>query len=216
MNHVPKNVETLSSLDKRIIERLKKGSCGFRELCYDLTSYSSPEPIRDRLKILVKLGLIEWRIGRRGQKSIIKLTDASKKFEEKEVALKTIWDDCFDKIRLLDESLQYGLVNPKDAGAIAIWLIYEALPLLATMLIESDLTLESKIKLSNFSVNQFHSFFDEILKLREKYPQIKLGFEEGLKELRAHVLPIEEEIVAIFERLKKLKAEKEKENKVDG
>jgi hypothetical protein len=47
------------------------------------------------------------------------------------------------------------------------------------------------------------------LKLREKYPQIKLGFEEGLKELRAHVGPVEDEIVAIFERMNKLKAEKE-------
>ncbi|MGB9693334.1 MAG: hypothetical protein ACPLYF_00655, partial [Fervidobacterium sp.] len=145
-----------------------------------------------------------------GQKSVIKLTDASKKFEEKEAALKTMWKDYFDKIRLLDESLQSGSVSLKDAGAIVIWLIYEALPLLATMLIESDLSLESRMKLSSFSANQFLSFFDEILKLREKYPQIKSGFEEGLKELRVHVLPVEEEIVAIFEHMNKLKAEKEK------
>jgi DNA-binding HxlR family transcriptional regulator len=202
-------METLVSLDRHIIERLKKGSCGFNDLCYDLASYASPKPIQDRLEVLVGLGLVEWRKGRRGQKSVIKLTDVSKKFEEKEAALKTMWDDCFDKIRLLDESLQYGIVSPKDAGAIAIWLIFEALPLLATVLIEGDLTLESRMKLSNFSANKFQSFFDKILKLREKYPQIKLGFEEGLKELRAHVGPVEDEIVAIFERMNKLKAEKE-------
>jgi len=202
-------METLTSLDKRIIERLKKGSCGFNDLCYDLASYASPEPIRERLEVLVGLGLVEWRKGRRGQKSVIRLTEVSKKYEEKETYLKTMWNDCFDKLRLLDEGLQYGLISSKDAGAITIWLIYETLPLLATMLIESDLTLESRMKLSNFSANQFQSFFDQILKLREKYPQIKLGFEKGLKELRMHVGPVEDEIIAIFERINKLKAEKE-------
>jgi DNA-binding HxlR family transcriptional regulator len=202
-------METLTSLDKLIIERLRKGSCGFNDLCYDLASYASSEPIRKRLEALVGLGLVEWRKGRRGQKSVIKLTDVSKKFEEKEATLKNMWNDCFDKIRLLDESLQNGIVSSKDAGAIAVWLIYEALPLLATVLIESDLTLESRMKLLNFSANQFQSFFDKILKLREKYPQIKLGFEEGLKELRTHVGPVEDEIIAIFERMNELKAEKE-------
>jgi DNA-binding HxlR family transcriptional regulator len=201
--------DTLGDVSRRIIERLRRGCCGVNELYRDLKKYASPVTVKKRLKDLVDMGLVKWDKGRRGQKSTVRLAENLARFEEKEVALKTMWDDCFDKIRLLDESLQYGLVSSKDAGAIAIWLIYEALPLLATVLIESDLTLESRMKLSNFSANQFQSFFDKILKLREKYPQIKLGFEEGLKELRAHAGPVEDEIIAIFERMNKLKAEKE-------
>jgi len=210
-------VDILTSLDKRIIERLKKGSCGFNELCYDLASYASREPIRDRLNLLVKMGLVEWRKGRRGQKSVIRLTDSSEKFAEKEMALKTMWDDCFHKLKQLSESVELNLVSQKDAGTLLVWLIYEVLPLLAIGLIESEFSLESRKKLSSFSVEKFCSFFDEILKLGAKYPELRLGFQEGLKELSEHVKPIEDEIVSVFEQLGKLKIEKEKRRgKVGG
>jgi DNA-binding HxlR family transcriptional regulator len=201
--------DILTSLDKRIIERLKKGNCGFNELCYDLASYTSRNSIRDRLVLLVKMGLVEWRKGRHGQKSVIRLTDSSAKFAEKEITLKTMWDDYFLKLKQLSESVELNLVGQKDAGVLLVWLIYEVLPLLATGLIESEFSFESRRKLSSFSVEKFCCFFDEILKLGVKYPGIRVGFHKGLEELSAHVKPIEDEIVSVFEQLGKLKAEKE-------
>ena len=210
MNTLSKNIiDILTSLDKRIIERLKKGSCGFNELHYDLASYASRDTIRDRLVLLVKMGVVKWRKGRRGQKSVIRLTDSTEKFAEKEMALKTMWDDYFLKLKQLSESVELNLVSQKDAGVLLVWLIYEVLPLLATGLIESEFSLESRKKLSSFSIGKFCFFFDEVLKLGMKYSELRVGFQEGLKELSAHVKPIEDEIVSVFEQLGKLKAEKE-------
>lgn len=199
------NSQMERDVDKIILDRLKKGSCGFRELCADLREYISHVSLRKKLIELEKMGLVKWEKKRRGKKSVISLTETVERFEKKEKMLKAMWDDCFDKLRLLKESLKYNLISQKDAGSIMVWLIYETLPLLATGLIESELPWESRSRLSSFSADKFYSFFDEILKLSEKYPEIRLGFQDGLENLSAHVKPIEQEIETKFEQLAKLK-----------
>ncbi len=68
-----------------------------------------------------------------------------------------------------------------------------------------ELPWESRSRFSSFSADKFCSFFDEILKLSEKYPEIRLGFQDGLENLSVHVKPIEQEIETKFEQLAKLK-----------
>lgn len=207
---MPQIDDALTDIDKRIIDRLRMGSCGFNELCADLEKYISHDPLRERLEVLAKMGLVRWEKGRRGQKSVIELAESLARYEEKAECLKTMWADCFSKLEQLEESLKYGLVSQRDAGSMSVWLIYETLPLLASGLIETQLPSESRKRLSSFSAGKFCFFFDNVLQLREKYPEIHIGFQEGCKELSAHVKPIEERIEIIFEQLAELKAKKGK------
>lgn len=207
---------TLEEIDRRIIERLKIGSCGFNALCNDLKQYRSRDAIRNRLKTLVEMGLVSWKKGRRGQRSIIELHEILDKFEQREEYLNVMWKDHSDKLKLLKKGLKCGLVAQETAGSTLPWLIYEILPLLGIGLIESELPLKSKIKLIEFSAEKFCSFFNEVLKLCKKYPNVRQGFLHGCEALRAHVKPVEENVEGLFrqlsEQLARLKV-KEKEKR---
>jgi len=197
--------EPLSDIDKRIINRLRKGSCGFNELCYDLERHVSRNYVREHLKNLVKMGIVKWKKGREGQKHVIELTETQKRFEEKAECLKTMWDDQFSKLKQLEKYVEGGIIAQNEAGSLLVWLIYEAIPLLASGLVESKLPLEARKRLLSFSADKFCSCWEEILRVGEKYSEIRQGFQKGCKELATHTKPIEERIENKFEHLAKLK-----------
>ena len=194
----------LKGIDRRIIKCLRRGSCGFNELCCELEGHISRNPLRERLDRLVEMQLVEWKKGRRGQKGVILLTETLVRFEEKAKCLEMMWEDNFSKLRQLEKHVKYGFISQKEAGSMLAWLVYEALPLLASGLIESQLSLEAKERLLSFSADRFCSLWESILQLGEKYPEIRQGFQKGCKELAAHVKPVEEKIENKFEQLAKL------------
>lgn len=179
--------EPLTEIDGRIIDHLRRSSCGFNELCRELEKHISRSPLKKRLDNLVEMGLVDRRKAkRRGQKDLYVLTETSKRFEEKAKRLKMMWDNQFDKLGELEKHVEHDFTTPKKAGLKLVGLIYEALPLLASGLIESQLPSEAKKKLLRFSADRFCSFWESIRQLGERHPEISQGFREGCKELAAH------------------------------
>lgn len=187
----------LEGYEKLIIETLReKKISGFNELCWEFPRGPSRPTVRKTLENLVKAQLVyKKEAERRGQKHQYMLTEVLVSFENKEKRLASLWDELFDDLKCLENLVMNGKLGYQDAGSLLAWLIFEAVPLLASPLVGvPSLPLELEDRLLSFSAETFRSYFEEILRLGRSHPKMREGFQKGCKELRRYVKPITEMI----------------------
>jgi hypothetical protein len=198
--------KSLTDREQRIVNLLKKDSYGFNELYYALSGYTSRPTLRKDLHNLVNMQLVHERKGRRGQKTLYMLTETLTRFEAKERSLEMMWEDLFCKLNQLKRCVEDGILDPEDAGSMLVWLVFDALPLLAIGLIGvKSFSFDARRRLYGVSVEKFNNYWENILRLGHKHPKISQGFQKGCKDLNAAVKPVVEEIEGWFKQLAELK-----------
>ena len=198
--------------ERRIIRVLREGPRCYNELYRKLSRFTSRPTLRIDLDHLISLGVVaEEKRKRKGQRKLIWLTEVLTLLEKKMERLETAWEDLFYKLNQLERCVEDGILDLKEAGSMLVWLVYDALPLLAIGLIGvKSFSFDARRRLYDFSREKFNNYWKDILRLGHKYPEVSQGFKKGCKDLNAYVKPAVEAVEDWFKQLAEFKQHKGK------
>lgn len=206
------SVKSFTDNQHRIIRVLKDGSCGFNELYWKVSEFTSRQTLRKDLDHLISLEVVaEEKAKRLGQRNRIWLTEVLTLFEEKVETLESDWKVLFYRLNQLERCVEEGILGPEEVGLMLVWLVYNALPLLAIGLIGvKSFSIDARRRLYDLSREKFNNFWENIVRLGYKHPKLSQGFKEGCKDLNEYVKPAVEAVEDWFKKLAELEQHESK------